>query len=1218
MKEGGGGDNLAVTWQMPGDPPIAGVNLPIPGKYIVTLAEQLGATLAITEQPADVTYVLYPPTTGGTAQAWTEDFNTSNGGFTVDTPQPFDGPWMYNPANGTWHQDGQAPENGHANTSKLNSRNLQVASSGTVQLTLVHRYSFEGGFWDGGQVRISVNGGAYAAVPAAAFTQGGYNGAVLANSASQLAGQQAFVEDSPNYNSGPITSVANLGSFNAGDTITIQFMAASDTNTRGQFVPNWEIDQLEVSNVNPAQANPQFRVGVQANLPGSPSQAPAYQWQRNNGAGYFDIPGANGPSYSLTPLLADNGAKFRCEVYFPTLPMTLSGEATLTVVQANTPPSFTKGPDQNVQCSLEPKTVPDWATAIKPHSIPRNVVSYGSDFASGAVHPGPSPWATDFSGGLPAGTISAGTTPPYVGAEGALHLTDQVNGQWNYWTIPAGTPSSGSQTVSAFQAQWKTKLTGVGGADGFSFNMGQDLGTGFPPPEGAANGLSVTVDTYDNGGGEVGCEVKWNGTRLAFVPAGSGTVHGPVELMKDVFVNAAVDVTSSGAVTFTYDNFVVTAQIPGYAGITFNQYAFAAATGGANENCWIDDLSISAAPLTGWASPPPGSQVSGSAYIADGFLRLTDAGNGLYGSFTTPAISTLVDSYDVSFKAAVGGGTCCGDPTTGNPNATADGFSVNIAADLPAPGVAEDGEGTGLSICFDTWDNGGAEAPAIDIKWQGRFLAKYPIQVAQAPAPAVPTFKPVTISVGSAGNVTVTYDGMTIFDNFMLPDYRAQTGLRLGMAARTGGANQAHWIDDLAITAYPLDASSVESGQTVQFIVSNDNPGLFAVQPALSPDGTLTYQSKAGMLGVANVTVVAKDNGGTAYGGNDTSAPQTFVITVRDTIPPFIVCPANMTAECGLPVNYTVTATDACTAPLPVVCLPPSGSVLPTGQTIVTCTAIDTATNAASCSFTVTVVDTRPPQVNCPGNITAEATSDAGAVVNYTATATDPCGLANVNCTPPSGSVFPMGATAVACTATDVAGNVGTCTFTVTVHPANEPPVCATAFPCTWTEAGTTYAIALDNTTACVVLDGSGTTDPDNDPLTFTWIVDGTNTTSGAVVTNCLPTGCHTVTLVVNDGLASSTCERRVCVITAGEAIDQTIALVESTTVARKNKRPLIASLKAAGASFDRGSINSGLNQLKAFQNKVRAQIAKQNPAEAAAFIASAQKIIDAVNCASE
>jgi hypothetical protein len=87
------------------------------------------------------------------------------------------------------------------------------------------------------------------------------------------------------------------------------------------------------------------------------------------------------------------------------------------------------------------------------------------------------------------------------------------------------------------------------------------------------------------------------------------------------------------------------------------------------------------------------------------------------------------------------------------------------------------------------------------------------------------------------------------------------------------------------------------------------------------------------------------------------------------------------------------------------------------------------------------------------------------------------------------------------------------------------------------------------------------------------------------------------------------------CVINPGEAVEQTVALVESTEVDRKNKRPLIASLKAAGASFDRGSFESGLNQLHAFQNKVRAQIAGANPAAAQALADSVQGIIDAVAC---
>jgi hypothetical protein len=72
---------------------------------------------------------------------------------------------------------------------------------------------------------------------------------------------------------------------------------------------------------------------------------------------------------------------------------------------------------------------------------------------------------------------------------------------------------------------------------------------------------------------------------------------------------------------------------------------------------------------------------------------------------------------------------------------------------------------------------------------------------------------------------------------------------------------------------------------------------------------------------------------------------------------------------------------------------------------------------------------------------------------------------------------------------------------------------------------------------------------------------------------------------------------------------------VEGADVARKNLRPLVASLKAAGASFERGNFTSGLNQLKAFENKVRAQIARDNPDEAAAFIECAQRITQALGC---
>jgi hypothetical protein len=74
---------------------------------------------------------------------------------------------------------------------------------------------------------------------------------------------------------------------------------------------------------------------------------------------------------------------------------------------------------------------------------------------------------------------------------------------------------------------------------------------------------------------------------------------------------------------------------------------------------------------------------------------------------------------------------------------------------------------------------------------------------------------------------------------------------------------------------------SQESAQTAQFIITNNtNPNMFVEGPVISPAGKLTYVSAPDANGTATITVVLKDNGGTSDGGQDTSAPQTFVINV--------------------------------------------------------------------------------------------------------------------------------------------------------------------------------------------------------------------------------------------------------------------------------------------------------------------------------------------------
>ncbi len=71
-----------------------------------------------------------------------------------------------------------------------------------------------------------------------------------------------------------------------------------------------------------------------------------------------------------------------------------------------------------------------------------------------------------------------------------------------------------------------------------------------------------------------------------------------------------------------------------------------------------------------------------------------------------------------------------------------------------------------------------------------------------------------------------------------------------------------------------------ESSQEVDFIVTNNNNTLFSAQPAMSPDGLLTYTPAPNANGSAMVTVRLHDDGGTGNGGQDTSLPRSFTITV--------------------------------------------------------------------------------------------------------------------------------------------------------------------------------------------------------------------------------------------------------------------------------------------------------------------------------------------------
>ena len=205
---------------------------------------------------------------------------------------------------------------------------------------------------------------------------------------------------------------------------------------------------------------------------------------------------------------------------------------------------------------------------------------------------------------------------------------------------------------------------------------------------------------------------------------------------------------------------------------------------------------------------PTGGNVYGNALVdttggvaGTGTLKITSAQNSQSGSFILGDLDAGAPVYGfaVNMMVRVGGGTAT----------PADGFSFSFAPDLPVDPFGEEGAGTGLIIAFDTYDNGGGEAPAMDVKLGGVdnviVSTKVPVEDLLTGA----EFAPVRIQLDPDGTLDLEYAGQLVYDNLMLPNIAAFTAASFGFGARTGGLNANHWIDDLTIETYLTPAPAI-------------------------------------------------------------------------------------------------------------------------------------------------------------------------------------------------------------------------------------------------------------------------------------------------------------------------------------------------------------------------------------------------------------------------
>lgn len=77
------------------------------------------------------------------------------------------------------------------------------------------------------------------------------------------------------------------------------------------------------------------------------------------------------------------------------------------------------------------------------------------------------------------------------------------------------------------------------------------------------------------------------------------------------------------------------------------------------------------------------------------------------------------------------------------------------------------------------------------------------------------------------------------------------------------------------------------------------------------------------------------------------------------------------------------------------------------------------------------------------------------------------------------------------------------------------------------------------------------------------------------------------------------------------DRVQRLVTTLSASALPEKQRQPLLVTLNAAKASFDSKNLRAGINQLAAFQNKVRAQWARNDQALADLLIEAAQEIMD-------
>lgn len=297
---------------------------------------------------------------------------------------------------------------------------------------------------------------------------------------------------------------------------------------------------------------------------------------------------------------------------------------------------------------------------------------------------------------------------------------------------------------------------------------------------------------------------------------------------------------------------------------------------------------------------------------------------------------------------------------------------------------------------------------------------------------------------GSSDNCQI--DSMSVSPNLLIGCGIFQVTLTVtdwcGNTSSCIGSIQAADFDPPTIMCPPnltLNCDDDTTPNTTGFATATDT---------CDPNPTITYSDVVvGMLpcdGLIQRTWTATDS-------CENTATCVQLINVMDNVPPTALCNSGITVYLGTPCTATVTpvmldggSTDNCQVQSLAVS---PNTFTQCGTPLATLTVTDLCGNMATCQQTITVLDTIPPMISCPPDVTATAFfPDCEAIVNNIhAGATDNCTIQSINYAisgatvgngggAASGQTFQSGTSTVTYTAMDGCGNIDTCSFNVTIE----------------------------------------------------------------------------------------------------------------------------------------------------------------------------------------